>query len=409
MTAVACLRVSLDANRTDIPVESLGPLVAKYTNAFLEVRWCWPRSFDLLTHYCYRLADPRTDELDTFELARLSDELELRLFGTAAADALTLLLFEGSEAAIQEFSALSAEGVLELISGARSVPAGGRLSRIAADGSLSRIPPEIVLRAPFTEPPPAPREAVQGIYFPNRQVFVGDVVSCTPGDAELHVSVADGREHQPPDAVEFDNACLLSALRRIRQGGLRAPLYLPVSFSKLMRPTLRAGYSELLHALPEAARPGLAAAVYDVPRVMSYQALTAIQEVLGDHVSAIDLQTADPGFEVLLFSAQAVRSVTFVLPDARQDVRLAGLRRFAARSGEFRSRQIWTGVTNIRTRKERELARDLGVRFLTGPAVCRLRADPVGGVPWAFDNLPARDEDEDEARIDLGARLASGA
>lgn len=407
MTAVACLRVSLDANRTDIPVESLGPLVAKYTNAFLEVRWCWPRTFDRLTHYCYRLADPRTEELDTFELARLSDELELRLFGTAAADALTLLLFEGSEAAIQEFSALSAEGVLELISGARSVPDGGRLSRIAADGTLSRIPPEIVPRRPFAEDQPPPQEAVQGIYFPSRQVFVGDVVSCTPGGSDLHVSVADGLEHQPQDAVEFDNACLLSALRLIRQGGLRAPLYLPVSFSKLMRPTLRAGYAELLQVLPENARATLAAAVYDVPRVMSYQALMTVQGVLGDHVSAIDLQTADPGFEVLQFSAQAVRSVTFVLPDARQDVRLAALRRFGTRSGEFKSRQIWTGVTNIRTRKERELARDLRVPFLTGPAICRLRADPIGGAPWAFETLPARDDDE--ARNGPGAGQSPGA
>ncbi len=407
MTAVACLRVSLDANRTDIPVESLGPLVAKYTSAFLEVRWCWPRTFDLMTHYCYRLADPRTEELDTFELARLSDELELRLFGTAAADALTLLLFEGSEDAIREFSALSDEGLQALVSGAKGVPEGGRLSRIAADGSLSRIPPEILPRRPFTEAPAPPREAVQGIYFPSRQVFVGDVVSCTPGDAELHVSVADGLEHQPQDAVEFDNACLLAALRLIRQGGLRAPLYLPVSFSGLMRPTLRAGYAELLQVLPEAARPSLAAAVYDVPRVMSYQALMTVQGLLGDHVAAIDLQTADPGFEVLQFSVQAVRSVTFVLPDARQDVRLAALRRFGARSDEFKRRQIWTGVTNIRTRKERELARDLGTPFLTGPAICRLRSDPVGGTPWAFEALPARDEEE--ARIERRGGLAASA
>uniref|UniRef100_UPI002FC8FE82 hypothetical protein n=1 Tax=Devosia sp. TaxID=1871048 RepID=UPI002FC8FE82 len=251
------------------------------------------------------------------------------------------------------------------------------------------------------------REAVQGIYFPSRQVFVGDVVSCTPSDAELHVSVADGLEHQPRDAVEFDNACLLAALRLIRRGGLRAPLYLPVSFSKLMRPTLRAGYAELLHVLPETARAGLAAAVYDVPRVMSYQALMTVQGVLGDHVSAIDLQTADPGFEVLQFSAQAVRSVTFVLPAARQDVRLAALRRFGTRSGEFKSRQIWTGVTNIRTRKERELARDLRVPFLTGPAICRLRAAPVGGAPWGFETLPARDDDVD--RSELGGGLAAGA
>lgn len=401
MTAIACLRVSLDANRTDIPVESLGPLVAKYSSAFLEVRWCWPRTFDLLTHYCFRLTDPRTEELDTVELARLSDELELRLFGTAATDALTLLLFEGSEEAVQTFSALSEEGVAELMTGARSPPEGGRLSRIASDGTLTRVPPETPARLPFAADAPPPREALQGIYFPAREVFIGDLLSSTPDGAELHVSVSDGREHQPQDAVEFDNACLLAALGLISRGGLRAPLYLPVSFSKLMRPTLRAGYAELLHVLPQHARRNLAAAVYDVPRVVSYQALTTIQDALGDHVSAIDLQTADPGFEVLQFGARAVRSVTFVLPDARPDVRLAALRRFGDRLDEFRRRRIWTGVTNIRTRKERELARDLRVPFLTGPAICRLRAEPVGGSSWHFETLPARDGDE--------APIASGA
>lgn len=384
------MRVSLDANRTDIPLESLGPLVAKYTNAFLEVRWCWPRAFDLLTHYCFRLTDPRAEDLDTFELARLSEELELRLFGTASADALTLLLFEGSEEAIQEFSALSAEGVAELMASERSMPGGGRLSRIAADGSLTRVPPEGVHHPLFTTDGPPPHEAVQGIYFPSRQLFVGDVLSSTPAESELHISVADGREHHPQDAVAFDNACLLAALRLVRAGGVKAPLYLPVSFSKLMRPTLRAGYAELLHVLPRSARPSLAAAVYDVPRVVSYQALMTVQQVLGDHFSAIDLQTADPGFEVLQFSVQAVRSVTLVLPDARQDVRLATLRRFGVRSEEFKRRQIWTGVTNVRTRKERDLALDLRVPFITGPAVCRLQARPLGGTPWAFEKLPAR-------------------
>lgn len=390
MTAVACLRVSLDANRTDIALESLGPLVAKYTNAFLEVRWCWPRAFDLLTHYCFRLTDPRTDELDTVELARLSEELELRLFGTAAAEALTLLLFQGSEEAIQEFSALSDEGVAELMASERGMPGGGRLSLIAPDGSLSPMPPENVHRPLFTPEEPPPQEAVQGIYFPGRQVFVGDVLSSTPTDSELHISVTDGREHQPRDTVGFDNACLLAALRLINRGGLKAPLYLPVSFSKLMRPTMRAGYAELLHVLPESARPSLAAVVYDVPRVMSYQALMTVQRVLGDHFSAIDLQTADPGFEVLQFSIRAVRSVTFTLPDARQDARLAALRRFGARSGEFERRQIRTGVTNIRSRKERDLALALRVPFITGPAVCRLQAQPLGGTPWAVENLPAR-------------------
>lgn len=393
MTAIACLRVSLDANRTDVPLESLGPLVAKYAGAFLEVRWCWPRTSTPLSQYCYLLTDPRTETLDTAELARLSEELELRLFGTAASDAVALLLFEGSEEAIAEFSALSDAGVLELMTSDRDLPCGGRLSRIGPDGGLTRVPPEAPRRfhIPDDEPAP-PREAVQGIYFAGRELFVGDVLSCTPDGAERHISLVDGQAHLPTDAIEFDNGCILAALRFIAQSRLKAPLYVPVSFSKLMRPTMRSGYAELLHALPQSARASLAAAVYEVPRVMSYQALRIVHDTLDDHFSSIDLQTSDPGFEVLQLSTQAVRSVTLVLPDAAPDVRLAGLRHFGGRAGEFKRRQIWTGVTNIRTRKERDVALALRVPFITGPAICRLREDPLGGTPWAAANLPARSD-----------------
>ena len=391
MTAIACLRVSLDANRTDVPVESLGPLVAKYAGAFLEVRWCWPRTSESLSHYCYLLTDPRADRLDTAELARLSDELELRLFGTAASEALTLLLFEGSAEAIAEFSALSEASVAELVSSGRSPPAGGRLSRIGPDGVLTPVPPETPRRVPIpADEPDPPMEAVQGIYFAGRELFVGDVLSCTPGGSERHISLVDGQSHLPPDVVEFDNGCILAALRLIAQGRLRAPLYVPVNFSKLMRPTMRSGYAELLHTLPPSARASLAAAVYEVPRVMSYQALRIVHDVLDDHFSAIDLQTSDPGFEVLQLSTQAVRSVTLVLPRARADVRLAALRQFGGRASEFKRRQIWTGVTNIRTGKERDLALSLRVPFITGPAICGLQQDPLGGTPWAPADLPAR-------------------
>lgn len=401
MTATACLRVSLDANRTDVPVEALGPLVAKYANAFLEVRWCWPRTAKALTDYCYLLTDPRTDSLDTAELARLSDELELRLFGTAASDALTLLLFEGSDEAMEAFSALPEASVLELMSGGRDPPEGGRLSRIGPDGALTPVPPDDPPRriSPAAEPPAPPREAVQGIYFAARELFIGDVLSCTPQDSDVHISVADGQSHLPPDVVEFDNGCVLAAMRFIAGNRLRAPLYLPVSFSKLMRPTMRSGYVELLGALPPSARASLAAAVYDVPRVMSYQALGVVHDVLDQHVAAIDLQISDPGFEVLQLSTQAVRSVTLALPEARPDVRLAALRRFAGRADEFKRRRIWTGVTNIRTRKERDLALGFCVPFITGPAVCRLQDDPLGGTPWAYRDLPARRGPDPSARL----------
>lgn len=243
----------------------------------------------------------------------------------------------------------------------------------------------------------APTETVQGIYFAGRELFVGDVLSCTPDGSERHVSLVDGQSHLPLDVVEFDNGCVLAALRLIAQGKLKAPLYLPVSFSKLMRPTMRSGYAELLHTLPPSARASLAAAVYDVPRVMSYQALRIVHDTLDQHFSSIDLQTSDPGFEVLQLSTQAVRSVTLVLPAARPDERLAALRHFGGRASEFKRRQIWTGVTNIRTRKERDLALNLRVPFITGPAICLPQNDPLGGTPWAYSDLPARSASGPEA------------
>ena len=405
MTAIACLRVSLDANRTDIPAEALGPLVAKYANAFLEVRWSWPRHAAALSHYCYLLTDPRADTLDPTEVARLSEELEQRLFGTGAEEMVTLLLFEGTEEAIREFTTLSEESVAALAAGDREMPGGGRLSRISPDGALTELPPpEARRRSPPPRPEaPPPDETMQGIYFPRRQVFVGDVLSCTPRGSERRLSLVEGASHLPEDVVEFDNACVLAARRMIDQKRLRAPLYLPVCFSKLMRPTLRAGYAELLWILPPEARASLAAAVYGVPRVLSYQALRIVHSTLGDHFSAIDLQTADPGFEVLQLATQAVRSVTLVLPEARPDERLAALRRFGARASEFKRRRIWTGVTNIRTRKERDLALALETPFLTGPAICRPMAEPVGGTPWAWERLPAPSPEERQTDPDAMA------
>jgi hypothetical protein len=42
------------------------------------------------------LTDPRVDELDVRGLARLSDELQIKLFDTGSEGEIALLLFEGS-------------------------------------------------------------------------------------------------------------------------------------------------------------------------------------------------------------------------------------------------------------------------------------------------------------------------
>src|SRR3989338_11372708 len=95
VTAVACLRVAVDAEKTGLSLAVLGPLVAKFSGIYLEGKWQWPRQFAPLTHYSFLLTDPRADELDVQELARLGDELQIKLFGEGDKEAgkVGLLLF----------------------------------------------------------------------------------------------------------------------------------------------------------------------------------------------------------------------------------------------------------------------------------------------------------------------------
>jgi hypothetical protein len=390
MAAVSCLRVMVDANRTDLPAETLGPLVAKYATIFLEVRWVRPRTADQLTHYCYLLSDPRSDVLDTVELAHLATELQERLFGTGVEDAVKLVLFEGGPEAIRAFTASTAEEVVLAMEDPGRLPTGGRLRRIAADGSLVDVPEEV--RAPkgpvddFNFGPSI--DGAQGIYFPKARAFVGDVVSCTPSRAATYYSAVDGEEHLPLDSESFDGGCVMTALRFLLDFPVTTPLYVPVSFSTLVRPTQRAGYVELLGILPAETRGQLAATVYDVPRAPSFQSLKVIHEALRGHFASLDLRTQDPDFEVRQLAEKTVTSVTLVLPNASQEVRTAAVRRFAAHAPEYKRRRIWSGLTNVRYRAERELAVSLGFPFLTGPGICRLQSQPLGGRSWDLASLP---------------------
>lgn len=389
MTAVACLRIMLDGNRTDVPVEALGPLVAKYANIFLEVRWTFPRLSQQLNHYSYLLTDPMALQLDTVELAQLSHELQARLFGTGIEDAVKLVLFEGDADAIDAFAGYTADEVLAAMDDPSGLPAGGRLRRIAADGTLIDVP-ETATNAPTAE---AFRfgptiDGAQGVYFPAGGAFIGDVVNCTPVGAPTYYSMVDGDDHRPDDAEAFDAACVMAAVRFLVDFPVAAPLHIPISFSTLVRPGQRAAWLDLAAVLPGAARKYLSASVYDVPRAPTYQALSTIRAALDPLFGGIDFCVRDPDFQIQQLTERAVGSVTLVLPEAKPDVRLAALRRFASHSADYRKRRIAAGVTNIRFRTERELAIELRVPFLSGPGVCRIQSEPVGGRSWPVSTLP---------------------
>ncbi len=407
VTAVACLRVAVDAEKTGLKPAVLGPLVAKFSGIYLEGKWQWPRQFAPLTHYSFLLTDPRADELDVQELARLGDDLQIKLFGEGDDEAgkVGLLLFEGSAEAVQAFAALDDAAVSAALLDPSLLPPGGRLSRIeATEREPADKPPEarrpvgpiwVTQQAALEDMAEAaakrtmpPLDGVQGIYFTLRSVFVGDVVSSTPGDLRTHLSLVEGDDHMPADPQAFDADCVAVAARMLAGPGPHSMLYLPICYSNMVRASQRAAYEEMLATLPRDAKGQLAAAVYDVPRDPAFTALATIRASLLKYVTNIDLRTQDPGFEVEKLAPNAVTSVTLVLPSGDQRARLAVLRRFAERLGLYRKKQIWAAVTNVRNRVELEACIAAHVPFVTGPGVCRLQTAPVGGRMQPPEALP---------------------
>lgn len=401
MTAVACLRVDVSAHIAKWPMATLGPLVHKFTVAYLDSRWSWPRRFIPLTDVCFMLTDPRADELDLGELRRLSDDLQTHLFGASSEGEVALLVYEGPQMSVMAFAAMSASTVAEAVADPALLPPGGRLTRIVpaifvdgrppvADPAEWEASPEPEADVPPAEPdqPATAWEGAQGIYFIPRQIFFGDAVMYVPQNARSHLSLLDGPEHMPRDPVAFDATCMQIAIRMLAERPKMAMLYMPICFTSLVRPSLRSAYEAMLSQLPLERRGELAASVYDVPRDPAFTGLRQARALLEPHVSVIDLRTSDPGFEIEKLPFESVNSVTLVLPDSEPMVRLSAIRRFAEQLPFFKQRRIWAAVTNVRRRAELEAAQRLHIPFVTGPAVCSPVSNLVGGRAVALDMLP---------------------
>jgi len=389
-----------------MPAAALAPLVHKFASAYLETRWSWPRRFSPLTDFCFLLIDPRSDELDVGELRRLSDELQRHLFGEGEEGEVALLVFEGSHAAVTAFAAMDGPSVAAAVTDPSRLPPGGRLTRIVAEWreqaapapraaapSAESAPLEYAaLKRVLTEAPPPPSppawEGVQGVYFTPREVFYGDVVMCIPANAKTHVSLVDGPEHMPRDAAAFDAACVKIAVRMLSERPRGSLLFLPMSFSSLVRPSMRDAYQDMLMELPPERRAELAVSVYDVPRDPAFTSLRQVRGLLEPHVAAIDLRITDPGFEIEKLPMEAANSVTLMLPEGDAHQRLSALRRFGERLAHYKQRKIWPAVTNLRRRAELQACARLRIPFLTGPAVCAPVLSPVGGRAVPLASLP---------------------
>lgn len=405
MAALACLRVVVEPQRTGLVPAALGPVVLKFASAYLETRWLWPRLFSPLTHYSFLLTDPRADDLDAQELSRMSEELQIKLFGTTASGEVTLLLFEGPLEAVSAFAALENSVAVRALNEPGLLPAGGRLSQILGSDPASETEREADVRSGQSGPPrqadadqdgPAP-ERLQGVYFIPQGVFIGDVIALSHGRA--YSTIAEGPDRVPPDRERFDAECVAGAQRLLADSRITGMLYLPISYDRIVRPSVLAIYEELLSALPEDRKPQLTAAVYDVPRDPAFGALTQLKATLGRYFSTITLRTEDPAFEIEKLATRAVTGVSLALPPREPRVRMSMLRQFASHRRHYNRKQIRVSVANVRTAKELEACAALGIPLVCGPAISGLRAEPFGGLRIPIPALPAGDAESSRESV----------
>jgi hypothetical protein len=398
MPASVCLRIIPEIGDDQLSkLGALGPLVAKVTDAFLETRWFWPRKYVALSSFCFMLTDAKATQIDVAHIERLAEELRLKLFGNSDAGDVTLLLFDGNELDTARFVQMDISTLKQAMrEPLQPTPFSGQLLKIstAADGpaamrwrTLEREPD-----APTADGGPsasAVEVTFRGIYFGQRQAFVGSSVSVDSTLSPTGYSLCDGANLLPhEDDVAYDLACLAAAQDHLTTRAFAGVLFVPICFAALMRCSTRESYTQQFRAVPADLTRQLAAVVYGVPRAPAFHAFGEIQERLGRHFSTIDLQVEDAGFEIESVPPDSINSVTFRLPDGDERQRTAALRRFMEKRDVFKRRKVWPAITNVRTKAELGACLREQVPFITGQAVCGPLREPVGGLPCSPVKLP---------------------
>jgi hypothetical protein len=403
--AMACLRVSILSPPGGQDERELQTLVAKLINAFLQSRWEWPRQFEQMTPYAFVLTDPRADRMDKRGLKALAGELQLKLFGSEGEGEVSLLLFEGPDMEVHRFARLSVDDVERMLAGeALNPPFEGTLDHIIADlarddGPVWTGPSEVA--NDFAAPPratPAPRRTGRhepvyaGLYLTSSQSIIGSLALARRPRRDRwtypDLSTAEALPGLPAEA--FDESCVDSALEALRRRATGL-LFVPLSFSSLVRPSGRRAYARFLCHLPAEERVRLGAAIYDTPRVPSYFALSNIRRFLDPFFGEINLQVRDPAFEVERLGPEMVSGVTLVLPPEREPAeRLAAIRRFMQKRDVYKKKRIWPGVSPLSNKAELEACLALRVPVLGGPAVAGLAIDPIDARSIALEALPLK-------------------
>jgi hypothetical protein len=347
-----------------------------------------------MTPYAFILSDPRAKAMDRPALQLLARELQLKLFGMDGGGEVVLLLFEGPEMEVHRFAAMDAKLLDRVVQGeAISPPLRGQLNRLTATGveacELDWVaPPGADARGQmgfnYTFEP-----VFAGLYFAPRQSIIGAVASCRPSGVVLPSASLHGPF--PIDGLpteSFDEACVDSALHALDKGPSDGLLFVPLSFSSLVRPAGRAAYAQFLAKLPSAQRPRMGAAIYDAPRDPSFFALAAIQRFLEPYFGQLNLQVSDPAFEIEKISLGVVSSVTLVLPDGKPQVRAAAIRRFMHQREIYKKRRVWPSVGRVDSRAELDICLAMGVPVISGPAVSDITPLPPRYEACPVEHLP---------------------
>ncbi|MBO9560555.1 MAG: hypothetical protein J7515_18470 [Caulobacter sp.] len=400
MTAIACLKVFVGDELRFADNDAMAGLVGKVAGAYLETTWLWPRRYGLVAPFSFVLADPRASQLDARELQALSRDLQYKLFGDKGEGDIVLLMFEGDQTDVMRFAGLHAAELKALLDGEDDGSILGRVCRITPNevssvvpqgGPVAGVPPMEALAAldPLVEDSgPPDRVGYRGVYHGPRQVFIGSVAVWRPARTTsiFGLKPAPLEADRPEDDIPT-LAAAAEALAAVPVG----VMFFPISFSTIIKAGGRSELLPHLEALPAGSRVRLAAAVYDTPRAPSFSALSLVRRVLDPFFGRLDLRVADPAFQIEDLPPNLASSVTLVLPQADEPTRLAAVNRFLRDAPIYRRKQVWQGVTDVRTRRELNHCIEQQAPFLSGEAVTDLLETPVGATHLPWLNLPMHD------------------
>lgn len=408
MTAIACLKVFVGDELRFADSDTMAGLVGKVAGAYLETTWLWPRRYGLVAPFSFVLADPRATQLDARELQALSRDLQHKLFGDKGEGDIVLLMFEGDQTDVMRFAGLHAAELKALLNGEDDGSISGRVCRITPTEVSSVVPQggpvcgaptmeELAARAPAAGEAEAPaRIGWRGVYHGPRQVFIGSVAVWRPARTTSVFGLAPARLEA--DRPEDDIPTLAGAAEALAAVSVGV-MFFPISFSTIVKPAARAELLAHLKTLPAGSRARLAAAVYDTPRAPSFSALSEVRRALDPFFGRLDLRVADPAFQVEDLPPELASSVTLVLPQADEPTRLAAINRFLRDAPVYRRKQVWQGITDVRTRRELNHCIEQNAPFLTGEAVTDLLEKPVGATHLPWLNLPMHDWSTDPEAV----------